>query len=122
MTPGLGEKRTICGGKMKRLGKRGILFVAGCLLGITLGQVFTGFSQDSGSRHPLPQGVYVDLTSDFYRALREEGSGNSKTYSNDMSLTYLKEISISTRFMVETNLQVLKNQERIIQMLESRRK
>ncbi len=96
--------------------------MAGSLLGIILGQAFTGFSQDAGSRYPVPEGVYVDLTRDFYKALREEGSGNSRNYSNDMSLTYLKEISISTRFMVETNLQVLKNQERIMQLLESRRK
>lgn len=93
--------------------------MAGCLLGVTLGQVFTGFTQDSGQRCPVPDGIYVDLTKDFHKALREEGRANSRTYSNDMSLTYLKEISISTRFMVETNLEILKNQERIMQMLES---
>ncbi len=106
---------------MKRLGKRGLLFMAGCLLGITLGQVFTSFSQDPGSRFPVPDGVYVDLTRDFYKALREEGA-NTRTYTDDMSLTHLREISISTRFMVETNLQVLKNQERIIRLLESGKK
>ncbi|RJR36079.1 MAG: hypothetical protein C4576_24130 [Desulfobacteraceae bacterium] len=106
---------------MKRLGKRGILFMAGCLLGIILGQVYTGFSADSRSRSPIPEGVYVDLTNEFYRALREEGA-NSRSYTNDMSLTHLREISISTRFMVETNLQLLKNQERIIRLLESGKK
>lgn len=106
---------------MKDLGKRGILVMAACLLGISLGNPFRGFTEDSGPRYPVPKGVYVDLNKDFYRALQEEGSSNSRTYSNDMSLTYLKEIAISARFMVETNLQILKNQERIIQMLESRR-
>lgn len=96
--------------------------MAGCLLGLILGQAFTGLTQDSGSRYPIPEGVYVDLTRDFYKALREEGGTNTKTYSDDMTLTYLKEIAISTRFMVETNLQVLKNQERIMQLLELRRK
>jgi hypothetical protein len=107
---------------MKRLGKRGLLFMAGCLLGAVLGQVFPSFSQDSGSRFPVPEGIYVDLTRDFYKALREEGSGNTRTYTDDMSLSHLRDISISTRFMVETNLQVLKNQERIIRLLESGRK
>lgn len=97
--------------------------MAGCLLGaILLGQVFNGFSQDLGARFPASEGVYVDLTSDFYKALREEGGANTRNYTNDMSLTHLREISISTRFMVETNLQVLKNQERIIRLLESGRK
>lgn len=107
---------------MKKFGKRGFLFTAGCLLGFLLGQTITGFSQDLGQRYHLPEGVYVDLTKDFYRALREENGSNSKTYSNDMSLSYLREISIASRFMVETNLQVLKNQERMLQWLESRRK
>jgi len=107
---------------MKRLGKRGLLLMAGCLLGCVLGQVFTSFSQDSGSRLPVSEGVYVEMTRDFYMALKEEGGVNTRTYSDDMFLAHLREISISTRFMVETNLQVLKNQERIIRLLESGRK
>lgn len=95
---------------------------AGCLLGCVLGQVFTSYGQDSVSRLPVPEGVYVEMTRDFYRALKEEGGVNTRTYSDDMSLAHLREISISTRFMVETNLQVLKNQERIIRLLESGRK
>jgi len=106
---------------MQRLGKRWLLFMAGCLLGLTLGQAYTGFTADSRPRTAIPEGVYVDLTNEFYRTLREEGA-NSKNYTNDMSLTHLREISISTRFMVETNLQLLKNQERIIRLLESGKK
>ncbi len=106
---------------MKRFGKSGFLFLAGCLLGAILGQTIIGYSQDSGQRY-LPRGVHVDLTSDFYRALREESDPNTKTYSNDPSVAYLKEIAVSSRYTVETNLQILKNQERLIQLLESRRK
>ncbi len=102
---------------MKRWGKCGFLVMAGCLLGLILGQAVTGLSQDS---RPVPRGTYIELNNDFYRALREEG--NTKTYSNDMNQDYLKEIAVSTRFMVETNLQILKNQERLILMLESRKK
>lgn len=118
----LRETDLSCEGIMKKFGKIGFLFTAGCLFGFILGQTIMGFSQDSRQRYPVQEGVYVDLTADFYRALREEGGSNSKTYSNDMSLSYLREISIASRFMVETNLQVLKNQERMLQLLESRRK
>jgi hypothetical protein len=104
---------------MKRWGKYGFLVLAGCLLGLILGQAVTSLSQDFGSR-PVPRGTYIELNSDFYRAIREEG--NTKNYSTEMGQDYLKEIAISTRYMAETSLQILKNQERLISMLESRKK
>jgi hypothetical protein len=107
---------------MKRLGKTGFAFLAGSLLGLILGQAVIGYGQDGRSKYRLPEGVYVDLTGDFYQALREEGSNTTRTYSNDPSVNYLREISVSTRFMVETNLQILKNQERLIELLEPRKK
>jgi hypothetical protein len=111
------SQRTRRRGIMKRWGKYGFLVVAGCLLGLILGQAVTGLSQDS---RPVPRGAYIQLNGDFYRALKEEG--NTKSYSNDMTQEYLKEIAVSTRFMVETNLQILKNQEHLILMLEPRKK
>ena len=104
---------------MKRWGKCGFLVVAGCLLGLILGQAVTSLGQDRRSK---PRGTYLELSGDFYRALREEGGANTKTYSNDMTQEYLKEIAVSSRFMVETNLQILKNQEQLILLLESRKK
>lgn len=88
-----------------------LLFILFCL-------PLTISGQDS-SNAPIHGGIYIKLTKDFYEALKGDGSGGSKTYSNDPSSAYLKEISISTRFMVETNLQIIKNQERIIQLLEN---
>ncbi|MEW6667027.1 MAG: hypothetical protein AB1512_17630 [Thermodesulfobacteriota bacterium] len=106
---------------MKRLGKTALVFVAGSVLGLVLGQTWVGYGQDGNPRYRLPEGVYLDLNREFYQALKEEG-GTSRSYSNDMSLNYLREISISTRFMVETNLQILKTQERLIQLLEPKKK
>jgi hypothetical protein len=108
---------------MKRWGKCGLLVVAGCLLGLIVGQAVTGLGQDAAPRHPLPQGgVYLELSGEFYKALRGEGGANTRTYSNDMTQEYLKEIAVSARFMVETNLQILKNQERMMLLLENRKK
>jgi hypothetical protein len=106
---------------MKRLGKAALVFLAGSMLGLVLGQAWVGYTQDAGPKYRLPEGVYLDLNRDFYQALKEDGGG-TKSYSNDMSLNYLREISISTRFMVETNLQILKSQERLIQLLEPKKK
>ena len=107
---------------MKRLGKAALVFLAGSLLGLVLGQTWVGYGEDRGPRSRLPEGVYLDLNRDFYQALKEEGASGTKTYSNDPSLVYLREISIASRFMVETNLQILKGQERIIQLLDTKKK
>jgi hypothetical protein len=57
----------------------------------------------------------LHLTEDFYRALRSEGA---KTYATGSSDEHLRQIAVSTRFMVETNLQLIEQQNRIIQLLE----
>ncbi len=76
-------------------------------------------AQDEGNKYQIPEGVYIKLTKDFYEALKNEGSGGVKVYTNDPSGEYLKQIAISTKFMVETNLEILKQQERMNQMLDS---
>lgn len=59
--------------------------------------------------------VEVELTESFYRALRAEGT---KTYSTDKSEEYLRQIAVSSRYAVESNLKIIKQQERIIELLE----
>ena len=66
----------------------------------------------------VPEGVYIKLTEDYYEQLRNSGQSTVKTYHNDPSEGYLKELSVSARFVVETNLQILRQQERIIQLLQ----
>ena len=67
-----------------------------------------------------PRDVYIELTKGFYESLTNGSRcGNYRYTTNDPSIEYLKEISISTRFMVETNLQILRQQEKIIELLQS---
>jgi hypothetical protein len=74
----------------------------------------------SGQRHPYPPvGIYLDLTEEFNRAMQYDGSGGTRTLSTNMSEDYLHQIAIATRYTVETNLQILRQQERIIQLLEA---
>lgn len=61
------------------------------------------------------QRVYVELSEDFYQALNAE---NGKRYTTNKSDEYLRQIAVSSRFMVESNLQILNRQERIITLLE----
>ena len=73
-------------------------------------------AKDSESNHDLPEGVYLKLTREFYESLNEN---NKNTYSNNKSTEYLREISISSRFIVESNLQIIRQQEEIIRLLKT---
>ena len=65
------------------------------------------------------EGVRIELTRDFYEALRQEGSTGSRTYSNDPRNEYLRRIAVSSEFAVKTNLTIIEQQDRIIKLLEA---
>ncbi len=71
-------------------------------------------SSEERGKIDLPEGVYLELTRDFYEALKQ----GDKVYTNDPSQEYLRRISVSSRFMVETNLKILEQQERILRKLD----
>lgn len=79
----------------------------------------TGNADEPDRSDRLPKGAYIELTEDFYRALKNEPAGGGRVYGNSKSEEYLRQMTISTQFMVETNLQIIKQQEKIIGLLES---
>ena len=60
--------------------------------------------------------VEIQLSESFYRALRD---ANGTTLSTDKSEAYLREIAVSSRFTVESNLKIIEQQRRIIELLEA---
>jgi len=62
--------------------------------------------------------IYIGLTEDFYRALQSESDSGSRVYGDRKSDEYLRQIAVSAKFMVETNLRLLESQARIIELLE----
>jgi hypothetical protein len=64
------------------------------------------------------KGIYIGLTEDFYRALQSESDSTNRVYGDRKSDEYLRQIAVSAKFMVETNLRLLEMQERIIEILE----
>ena len=62
-------------------------------------------------------GALLVLDKEFYEALN--GGSSGKTYSSDKNREYLRQISVSTKYMVETNFRILEQQERMIQLLQS---
>ena len=106
---------------MKKSKQLFTILCLGALLVIGLIGPVSGHTQNKenkGSSYPVTNGVYIELTEDFYRALREENLNGEKVYSNKMADEYLRQISVSTKFMVETNLHILRQQEKIIQLLQ----
>ncbi len=76
-------------------------------------------AENATRQYRLPRGFYVDLTREYYEALHGTAERDNKVYSNDMSDEYLRQIAVSSAFTVRTNLQIIKQQERIIQLLQS---
>jgi hypothetical protein len=61
--------------------------------------------------------IHLDLTRQYYDALRRADNARTRHLSTDRSDRYLEQIAISTRFMVETNLRLLKEQAEIKALL-----
>jgi hypothetical protein len=77
-----------------------------------------GIAQDKKPAPP-PAGFYIELTEDFYRALNQVHAQDSGLLSTEpLSEEYLRQIAVSAKFMVETNLQLIRQQERMLQLLE----
>lgn len=67
--------------------------------------------------------VFLRIDKEFYDALNNDGQNGKKVYSNNpnaKSEEYLRQIAVSTKYMVETNIAILKQQEQIIKLLQTR--
>ena len=104
---------------MPALRPKHFIWGIGFLIGIILGGPINVYCEESARNNRVPEGVYIKMTKDFYEALKGENSDKVRIYSNDPSDEYLRKIAIATRAMVETNLQILKQQEKMIELLDS---
>jgi hypothetical protein len=69
--------------------------------------------------HRIPEGVYIELTRDFYEALKEGDSGTGgRVYSDSPSQEYFRRIAVASEFAVKTNLEILKRQDEMIRILD----
>lgn len=101
---------------MSRLKLKRVALLAVVWMGFVLCFPVMVHSQDQGVDYQIPDGVYIKLTKDFYEALKNQ---SSKVYTNNPSEEYLKQIAVATKFMVETNLEILKQQGKLNEMLRS---
>ena len=105
------------GGKMKPYR---MPIIAGCLALSALMAVGLAYAKRPVHPRPYPLfGIYLEMNEDFYRALEEEAPMGSSTLTTNKSDILLNQIAITGRYAVETNIQILQQQERIIQLLET---
>jgi hypothetical protein len=102
---------------MLKTGKR--FFFVGLLLSVPFWGHGLLHAQEGGAIGRIPKGLYIELNKEFYQALKEEATGGTKVYSNNASEEYLRQIAISSRFIVETNLQIIRQQENMIELLQT---
>jgi len=60
---------------------------------------------------------YIPLTKEFFEAMEKLSRSNANTYG-DRQEPLLEQIALSSQFMVKTNLTLIKQNERIIHLLE----
>lgn len=91
--------------------------VIGCLIIVLAvwGSIgIQGVGADSTTKNQKRK-ISIELTEEFYRALRNE---DTRTYTTEKKDEYLRQIAVSTKFMVETNLRIIEQQARMIELLE----
>lgn len=98
--------------------KRAAIFLAALFAVLSAASFSPATDADGKKSHRPRTGIYLELTEDFYRALQESPGERTRTLSTQMSEEYLQQIAVATRYTVETNLQILHQQERIIKLLE----
>lgn len=104
---------------MKFWKKSIVLIGAGCILVVACCLLLNAEAGEGPQRYRLPRGVYLDMSKAFYDALQGSNPDGDRVYSNTMSDEYLRQIAVSTKFTVQTNLEIIKQQERIIRLLQS---
>ena len=92
-----------------------VSLVAGLILAATAppasAQVVTTSPGDRG------RGNYVVLTGEFFEAMEKLSRANANTYG-DRQEPLLEQIAVASKFVVKTNLTLIKQNDRIIQLLE----
>ena len=101
---------------LRLVAKIGAVFLATGLILSAMSLAAAGQS----SANPAPgtgRGSYVILTGEFWQAMEKLSRADASTYG-DRQEPLLEKIAVSSQFVVQTNLTLIKQNDRIIQLLE----
>ena len=100
------------------LGVLGMGFlVLGLLLPGTLPEAGVQTAAAQTAQDPYGYRPFIPLGKEFWEAMEKLSQANANTYG-DQTQPLLKQIALSSQFVVKTNLTLIKQNERIIQLLE----
>jgi len=91
---------------------------AGAVL-LATGLILSAMSLAAAAQTTTDTGTtpYVILDGEFWKAMEKLSRGDSVTYG-DQQVPLLEKIAVASQFMVKTNLTIIKQNERIIHLLE----
>ncbi|MBI4794431.1 MAG: hypothetical protein HY790_01065 [Deltaproteobacteria bacterium] len=76
-----------------------------------------GWAAPEPDGDPIQVRAYLPLTKEFFEALEKLSRDNATTYG-DRQEPLLEQIAVASKFMVKTNLTLIRQNERIIHLLE----
>jgi ABC-type sugar transport system substrate-binding protein len=101
---------------LRLMAKIGAVFLA---TGLILSAMSLAVAAQSGANPGAGFGrdPYVILGGEFWKAMEKLSQADANTYG-DMQVPLLEKISVASQFMVKTNLTIIRQNDRIIHLLE----
>ncbi len=87
------------------------------LLGAGIQELDRGYSEEVGSGY-IPEDSIIVLSDDFMRHLQDAQQRNVIDYGKTREEQLLSHLALLGRYLVETNLMLVRQQNRIIELLE----
>jgi ABC-type sugar transport system substrate-binding protein len=86
---------------------------------LATGLILAAMSLAAAAQSATDSGIkpYVILDGEFWKAMERLSQKDSVTYG-DQQVPLLEKIAVASQFMVKTNLTIIKQNERIIHLLE----
>lgn len=105
---------------LRLMAKIGAVFLATGL--ILAAMSLAAAAQSQSNPAPGTPGIgrdpYMILTDEFWRSMERLSKAEDHTYGDNRQEPLLEKIAVASQFMVKTNLTIIKQNDRIIQLLE----
>jgi hypothetical protein len=79
----------------------------------------TGYAEGQMVKYRLPQGIYIEVPQEFLESTGGKVPENMVVYTNQLISTFLEQMAGSNENLVQANNKIIRQQERIIQLLEA---
>jgi len=102
---------------LRLMGMGGVVFLVAAVILAAVPLSTPAQTTHPGSSGGRGGGAYVVLTGEFFEAMEKLSRADAATYG-DRQEPLLEKIAVASQFAVKTNLTIIKQNDRIIQLLE----